>query len=166
MKNKVLYILVALCAGFSAQAQQVVITEYSVKLKSLSEAQVESLDHLINGEQGSLYVDDDKPEIYQKMGNMPKTMFINKATDLNLLTGTYLDKLSAIEVIHVVWNNPEPFDIPSNALSKLSKLNYIFVSSNQELSKQIIESNLPSLLKKVRSFANLEILYSGVEQVQ
>lgn len=169
MKKISTYIILvfALCLGFNAQAQQPVITEYSAKLNSLSEIQAESLDKLINGEQGGLYVNEDgKPEMYQDADNPPKTMFIHKPADLILLAEAYPNQLSKIELINIGWNDNEMFDIPSNALSKLSKLRYIFVRSNMELSKQSIEKNLLLLLTTIKSLANVEILYSGVEQVQ
>jgi len=168
MRRAVLYITMffALCFGFKAQSQNAV-TEYDVKLNSLQNSSREILNNLINGPQSSAFVNDDQqPKIYVRSGEQVNTLFVKKPTDFTLVSNDYTNEINTVKVLNIEWNGSDVFNFPNNLLSILPNLEYVYVRSYQNLSKQTIETNFQGLLALLSSKSGVEVLYLTMEQPQ
>lgn len=172
MKKSIINIVLffSLCFGIKSQAQMLV-TEYKDKLSSLPEIHGKLLDNLINGAPSSIYVSNDNiAALFQQQEQYyPRMMFVTKPSDLNLLAQSYPSHIARIEVINILWNGSDVFEISSDLAVKLSdsNLQFIYIQSNQNLSKQLIENHFQQLIGQVDSLnGDVEILYSVIKQEQ
>lgn len=168
MRRAVLYITMffALCFGFKAQSQNAV-TEYDVKLNSLQNSSREILNNLINGPQSSAFVNDDQqPKIYVRSGEQVNTLFVKKPSDFILVSNNYTNEINTVKVLNIEWNGSDVLNFPNNLLSILPNLEYVYVRSYQNLSKQTIEKNFQGLLALLSSKSGVEVLYLTMEQPQ
>lgn len=168
MKKAILYITMsfALCFTFKAQAQNAV-TDYNIKLNSLQNTQAEMLNNIINGPQSSVFVNNEQQsKIYIRSGAQVNTVFVKNPSDFTLLSGTYANEMNTVKVLNIEWNSSDTFSFPNDLLSVLPNLEYVYIRSYQNLSKQTIETSFQSLLALLSSKSGIEVLYTTMEQPQ
>lgn len=171
MRKSVFYsiMVLVLCLGFKAQAQSL-ITEYNAKLSGLTGMEKEILEDLVNGAPAMIFIsaDSDQPKAYQRSGEQIKMMMLNQPADLTRLLNAYKGQLEAVRVINIEWNGSDNFTFPTNLLEQLPSMQYVYIRSYQDLSKEDIEAAFQGLIQLLseQTEVEVEILYSVMEQPQ
>ena len=167
MKKLVIQLFVGiflLCCGFQAVAQTP-ITEYKEKLNSLSDDNPHILDGIINGAPSMLFINaEEMPGDYRGSGMPYKMMMLHEPSDLMPLLNAYEGQLDGLQVINIEWKGEEQYLFPINTLSKLPGLKYVYIRSEQQLTKQVVESSFPELIKMLEGQDQVEILYFTMEK--
>lgn len=167
MQKNIIYIAVSfvLCFVFKAQAQNT-ITAYEAKLTELSDDQAERLDFLINGAAPSLYIggEDETPQKYVGNEEAPLVIYVDKFSDLSVLTTHFKDELSGIKVLNIYWDGKEQANLSDVFFDLLPALEYIYIRSEEELRKSVISNRLPRLINQLEGKTNVEILFYKMEE--
>lgn len=168
MKN-IIYILAvfALCFGFKAQAQKKTeITEYNIKLNNIPDTQAQLLNGLVNGAPSMIFINaDNMPSVYKRPGEQIKMMMLQMPSHLDPLLEAYNGQLDAVKIINIEWNGTDTFTFPTDLLSKLSGLDYVYIGSYQNLSKPMVENAFQGLIQQLNQ-TEIEILYFVMQHEQ
>jgi len=164
MRN-IIYILSVLSLCFLGKAQaQTSITEYQTKLNSLPDTQAQLLNGVVNGAPSMVFINaENTPAVYQRPGEQIKMMMLHEPSDLVTLLDAYDGQLDAVTVINIEWNGTDTFTFPTDLLSKLPGLGYVYIRSYQNLSKPMIENTFQGLIQQLKQ-TEVEILYFTMEQ--
>lgn len=169
MKNLVIQLFVGLfllCSGFQAVAQTP-ITEYKEKRRNLSGKQLDAFNQLFLEKLGSIYVDEDgQAQRSDKHGDQAKLMIVNHPEDFKVFLTAFSGQLHAVEAIQLGWDGQGAIVFPAELLTMLTGLRYIVVRSSRVLNSEIVGENLPLLLTGLSASQHIQILYSGMEQIQ
>ncbi|MDR0228490.1 MAG: hypothetical protein LBI72_05430 [Flavobacteriaceae bacterium] len=165
MKNNILYIILilVLCFGFKAQAQNIVA--YETKLKSLSNVKADELNHLVNGATTAIFVtEQNAPELYIGKAVGVSVMRVRHTSDFVKLESQFKDVVKEVTLLDVEWNGKEEIILPVGLLEKMSNLKYIYIRSYDYLDSTVIKNKFSVLIKQLQDNLTIEVLFYTMEK--
>lgn len=166
MKKNILYIVFisVLCFGVKAQAQDIVITDYTRKLQQLDNTSAEKLNKLIESASG-LYVDaNGNAAAYPVNLRLARKMNLENSNDMDRIMQSYPQSLNTIELIDIQWDGSTSLAIPDGVFENMTNLSYIYIRSQSTLSKDLIRTSFRKLIEQIDPEAGVEVLFYIMEE--
>lgn len=158
--------LLLLFFGFNVQAQSS-LKSYQLKQTELSKPENESLRTYLFDMQAMIFMDDNKPTIYNRnLGDKITKIVIESPKDLAAITSVYQDKLKDVQLIEIVWSNEDSNFELERYLEMMPELNTIFIRSYKDMSNEIVKRNFPTLLDQLNKKEEVEIIFQTMETPQ
>ncbi len=166
MKTQNIYTLFLcfFCLFYNINAQEITIQEINDRINNTSQSESVQIKYLAYGAPNSIFVNaENGPSKFLRNNQSVDEINAKGSNDVSTLSQFYTNDLDKVQIITINLGHQEPPTLSEETLSKLPDLKYVYIRSEQKLSKNTIENKFKDLIALLTTKRNdVIILYESL----